>query len=275
MILLDGKNLSKKILENLKREIEESGVKPRLAVINAGKNPASQKFITEKQKKAEEIGISVEVFNFKDNVSFKTLGKEISKLAGDKNIHGIVVQLPLPEHLNSSEILSLIPRDKDPDVLSPITLEKLSVGALEILPPVAGAVKEFFTEYDIDYKHAYTIVLGRGRLVGHPVAIWLKNEGATFAVVDENTKDSRGIIRSGDIIISGIGKSKIIGADVVKEGAVIIDAGTSEEQGKLVGDVDFDAVSPKASFITPVPGGVGPVTVAVLLKNLIILAKNK
>lgn len=275
MVLLDGKNISKKILENLKREIDESGIGPRLAVINVGKNPASQKFIAEKQKRAEEIGVSVEIHNFKDNFSSRKLGREIIKLAEDTSIHGIVVQLPLPKHINSEEILCLIPQEKDPDILSPVSWEKFSVGASEIIPPVAGAIRVFFNEYGIDYKHAYTVVIGRGKLVGRPVASWLKNEGATFVVVDENTKNIEEIIKSGDIVVSGVGKPKIIGADVIKEGAVVIDAGTSEGAGKLVGDVDFDAVSLKASFITPVPGGVGPVTVAMLFKNLIFLAKNK
>ena len=275
MIILDGKNISKKIFENLKREISESGIGPKLAIVNVGKNPASQKFIAEKQKRAEEIGISIEIYNFKEDCSTKDLGEEIFKLKENRDIDGIIIQLPLPKHIDSDEILNLIPKEKDPDVLSFVSFEKFSVGASEILPPVAGAVREFFSEYGIDYKHAYTVVLGRGRLVGRPVAAWLKNEGATFAIVDENTKDSDNIIKSGDIIISGIGKPKIIGADIIKEGAVVIDAGTSESGGKLVGDVDFEEVAPKVSFITPVPGGVGPVTIAMLFSNLFTLAQNK
>lgn len=274
MTLLDGKNLSQKIFENLKKEINESGIGLGLAVINIGENTASQKFIAEKEKKAKELGVGFEILNLKGYSSYSEAEEAINNFVESENIHGIVVQLPLPEHLDTEAILKLIPEEKDPDLLSPISFEKFSIGASEILPPVAGAVREFFSEYGIDYKHGFTIVVGQGRLVGRPVAAWLKNEGATFAVVDENTKNAMDIIKSGDIVISGVGKPNFIGTGSIKDGVVIIDAGASESEGKLVGDVDFDSVASKASFITPVPGGVGPVTVAMLFSNLFFLAKD-
>lgn len=274
MVILDGKKLSQKIFDDLKEMLGDDRARLELAIINVGANPASRKFIAEKQKIAGALGIDVKIYNFKDDVSERVLGKKIFNLARDGDVKGIVVQLPLPRHIDTERILNLIPQEKDPDILSSASWEKFSVGASEIIPPIVGAIRAFFSEYGIDYKHAYTVVVGQGKLVGRPVSLWLKNEGATFAVIDENTKNAEEIIKSGDIVISGIGKPKMIGPDMIKEGAVVIDAGTSESQGKLVGDVDFNLVSEKTSYITPVPGGVGPVTVAMLFSNLIFLAKN-
>jgi methylenetetrahydrofolate dehydrogenase (NADP+)/methenyltetrahydrofolate cyclohydrolase len=274
MILLDGKKLAEKILSELKEEIARLGKKPRLAVVSVGENAASQKFIEQKKKKAEEIGVEVNISYFSAGISESDLKENISRLAADNSVDGLIIQLPLPEKFNMQEILDMIPPEKDLDLLSSASWANFIVGSFSILPPVAGAIKAIFEEYGIDYKHAYTVVVGNGKLVGKPVAAWLKNEGATFAVIDENTENISGVIQSGDIVITGVGKPNLITAEMIKDGAVVIDAGTSESGGKVVGDVDFGSVAPQASYITPVPGGVGPLTVAMLFKNLVALTKK-
>ena len=275
MILLDGKKLSQKILEELKKEI--SGIKRqlRLAVVVVGEDAVVRKFIEQKKKAAEQVGIDIRVYPFEEKITTNELRKRIAEIAHEKKNTGVIIQLPLSAHINTQYILNSVTPEKDVDMLSSRSLGNFIVGKSQIFPPVVGAIKAFFDEYQIDYKNKYIVIAGAGNLVGRPTALWLLNEKATFSVIRSSTQNPREFTEKADIVISGVGKPKFIIADMVKEGVVVIDAGTSESEGKLVGDVDFDSVSKKASFITPVPGGVGPVTVAILLKNLVTLAKTK
>lgn len=249
--------------------------KPRLAVVVVGKDPVVAKFIEQKKKAAESVGIEVRIYPFEEKVTTNELRKRLAEIVHEKKNTGVIVQLPLPAHVNSQYILNAVTPGKDADMLSSRALGNFVTGKSAIFPPVVGAARALFEEYGIDYKNKYIAVVGAGNLVGKPMALWLLNEKTTFSVVRSSTKNPEEFLRRADVIISGIGKPKFITADMVKEGAVIIDAGTSESAGKIAGDVDFDSVSPKASFITPIPGGVGPVTVAVLLKNLVMLTKLK
>ena len=275
MEIFDGKKLAQKILEGLRQETGGLEKKLRLAVVVVGEHPAVKKFIEQKKKTAASVGIDVRIYPFEENITTNELRKRIAEIVHVEKNTGVIIQLPLPPHINAQYILNSVTSEKDVDMLSSRSLGNFAVGKSLILPPVAGAVKAFFDEYVIDYKNKYIVVVGAGNLVGRPVALWLLSEGATFSVVTSTTQNPREFLRSADIIISGVGKPKFITGDMIKEGAVVIDAGTSESEGELVGDVDFQSAAAKASYITPVPGGIGPVTVARLLKNLVTLAKSK
>lgn len=287
MTLLDGKKLAQKILDEVKKEIEGITDKLRLGIVVVGENSAISSFISQKRKAAASIGIDTRVYPFPADVTTNELRKRIAEIVHEKRNGGIIIQLPLPEHINVQYILNSVPPEKDVDVLSSRAIGNFATGRSKIMPPVAGAIKAFFEEYKIDYKNKYIVVSGAGNLVGKPVAFWLLNEKATFSIVRSTTEHPEEFLRRADIIISGIGKPKFITGGMIKDGAIIIDAGTSSEEvgplpqaqhevrPRLLGDVDFESVSPKASYLTPVPGGVGPVTVAILLKNLITLSRIK
>lgn len=275
MILLDGKKLSQKILDEVKYDVEKLGEKLRLGIAVAGKDPIIEKFIEQKKKAAKSVGIDVRVYPFDQAISTNELRKRLAEIVHEEKNTGVIIQLPLPAQISTQYILNSIPPEKDMDVLSSRAIGNFATGRNRIMPPVAGAVKAFFEEYGIDYKNKYVVILGAGNLVGKPVALWLLNEKAMFSVVRSSTENPKEILWQADIIISGIGKPKFITGDMIKADAIVIDAGTSESEGKIVGDVDFESVSQKAAYITPVPGGVGPVTVAVLFKNLVTLAQKQ
>lgn len=275
MVILDGKKLSQKLLEELRRGIATLGQKLRLAVVVVGKDPVVAQFTAQKKKAAESVGIDVRIYPFEEKITTNALRKRLAEIVHEEKNTGVIVQLPLPEYINMRYILDSVKLEKDVDMLAARSLGNLAAGKSPILPPVAGAIKAFFEEYQIDYKNKYMVVVGAGALVGRPVALWLLNEKVTFSVIRSGTQNPEEFLKRADIIISGVGKPKFITGGMIKEGVVVIDAGTSESEGKVVGDVDFDSVSPQASYITPVPGGVGPVTVAMLLKNLVTLAKLK
>ena len=273
MIFLDGKKLSEKILDELKIEI--SGIKKqlRLAVVVVGENVIVRKFIEQKKKTATAVGIDIRIYPFVEKITTDELRQKIADIVHEKKNTGVIIQLPLPGHLNPQYILNSVTPEKDVDVLSARSLGNFVVGRNKILPPVVGAIKEFFEEYKIDYKNKYIVVVGAGNLVGRPVALWLLQEKATFSVLRSSTPNPAEFLRKADIIISGVGKSKFITGDMVKEGVVIIDAGTSESEGQMVGDVDCVSISGKAFYITPVPGGIGPLTVAMLFRNLVTISR--
>ena len=275
MILLDGKKLSGKILLELKEEVTGMGKKLRLAVVVVGENPVVRKFIEQKKKFGESIGIDVRIYPFDEKITTNELRKRMSEIVHEEKNTGVIIQLPLPSQINTQYILNSITPEKDVDVLSSRALGNFVSGKSQIMPPVAGATRALLEEYGIDYKNKNIVIVGAGNLVGKPVALWLLYEKVTFGVVRSNTQNPQEFLKYADILISGVGRPKFITGDMVKKGVVVIDAGTSESEGKLVGDVDFDSVAPKASFITPVPGGVGPVTVAILFKNLFTLAKEQ
>ena len=233
----------------------------------------SSKFVEMKKKFGEGVGIETKVYEFGENVSTTELRKELAEICGDKKNDGVIIQLPLPPQINTQYILDGIPIEKDVDVLSAKAMGKFMTGR-GILPPVVGAVKEILERHNVEVKGKNVVVLGAGKLVGAPVATWLMQQGATVSVLNEFSHDSEFIIHNSDIITSGVGKPGILTAQMVKDGVVIIDAGTSEQSGKLIGDVSPD-VANKASLFTPVPSGVGPITVAMLFKNLFALSLKK
>lgn len=275
MTLLDGKKLTGKIFEEIKGEIQKRAEKLRLAIIVVGKNSVGEKFIREKKKKGEDLGIDVRVYPFDESITTNELRKRIAEIVHEKRNTGVIIQLPLPSHMNQQYILNAIPPEKDVDMLSARAVGNFAVGKSRVSPPVAGAIRTFFNEYAIDYRSKHTVILGAGNLVGKPAALWLTNEKATFSMIEKNFDGAKELLARADIIISGIGSPKYVTGDMVKDGVIVIDAGTSESEGKVSGDVDFDSVSQKASYITPVPGGIGPLTVAMIFKNLVTLVERE
>lgn len=275
MILLDGKKLSQRIFDELGTEVAAMKKKIRLGVVVVGKDPVIEKFVAQKKKAAEEIGIDVRVYPFDAAITTNELRKRIAELVHEPHNTGVIIQLPLPGHINRQYILNAIPPERDVDALSSRGIGSFIVGKSTIMPPVAGAIKALLEEYEIAYQKKHIAILGAGNLVGRPVALWLLQEGVSFSVITEDTDHPEYLLQKADIVISGIGKPHFVKGDMLKDGAVVIDAGTSESSGKLVGDVDPESVAAKASYLTPVPGGVGPVTVAMLLKNLVALAARK
>jgi len=275
MEILDGKKLSQRIISKLKEEVAGMAKPLRLAVVVVGNDPVVQKFITRKRKAAEEIGIDFRVYPFEETVSANELRARVAEIVHEEKNTGVVIQLPLPSHIGKQHILNAVTPEKDVDVLSARAVGNVMVGKNPVISPVAGAVKALLEEYRIEYKGKRIVILGAGALVGKPIALWLLSESAGFSVVNLETPNAPELLKEADIIISGIGKPGFITGEMVKEGVVMVDAGTSESNGKLTGDVDFKTVSKKASFITPVPGGVGPMTVAMLLHNVVELGKRQ
>lgn len=274
MKLLDGKKLSEKILANLKKEVRKSNLKLRLAVVQVGENSVSQIFINQKKKACKLVGVDFKLYHFDKKINPQGLKKEIKKIVRNPANSGIIIQLPLPKKFPPEEFLNLIPEKKDIDVLSEKNLGEFYQGILPILPPTVSGVLGLLKNYKIELKGKNIVVIGAGRLVGFPLAIQLLKEKATLSVLNEFTKDAPSFIKKANILISGVGKPNLIKGKMVKKGVVIIDAGSAMKKGKLVGDVDSKEIYKKASYITPVPGGVGPLTVACLLENLVKLNKR-
>lgn len=273
MKLLDGKKLSEEILENLKKEIKIRKLKLKLAVIQVGENPISHTFIKQKKNACRTAGLDFELFNFSPKIGAPELKSKIEKIAANSVNSGIIIQLPVPKKFITEELLNLIPEEKDTDVLSEKSLGKFYQGTLKILPPTVQGILLLLKNYKISLQGKDIVILGAGRLVGFPLALQLLKERATVSVLNEFSKDTPSFTKKADILISAVGKPNLIKGDMVKNGAIVIDAGNSIEKGRSSGDVDFKSVSKKASFVTPVPGGVGPMTVACLLKNLVKLKK--
>jgi len=266
MKLLEGKKAAEDILKKIKKEAKEKNLK--LAVVLVGGDPASLIFVKEKEKVCKRVGIGFELLKLPSEIGQGDLEKEIKGLAEREDVSGMVVQLPLPEEINAQEILDIIPLGKDADVLSSRSFAEFKAGGSQVVPPVVGAVDHLLKEYKIDLRNRKIVLVGAGKLVGLPLAVWLAQKNIGFSVIDKSTENPELISKQADVIISGIGKPGFIKSEMVKDGAIVIDAGSSLEKGKITGDVDFKNVSEKASFITPVPGGIGPLTVACLLENL-------
>ena len=281
MILIDGKSLATKIRQRLKIEVDElklkTGKVPGLATILVGENPASQVYIRIKHKACEEGGINSIMVNLSADITFEKLSQEIEKLNSDESIHGILLQLPIPKHLNAIETIKKINPSKDVDGLHPINTGKLMIGIKSFIPCTPKGILTMLDEYNIDVKGKNVVLVNRSNLVGKPLIMLLlrRERSATLTVCHSFTKNLSNYTKNADILIVGIGKSKFIKKDMVKDGAVIIDVGTNrDENSKLCGDVDFDDVKYKVHAITPSPGGVGPMTVASLLENTLIAFKN-
>ncbi len=276
--ILDGKELAKKIRKNLKEEVEEikkKGVTPKLAVIMIGNDSASAVYVKNKSKACEKVGIEFEEFLFDENITQEELIEVINKLNNDKSIQGILLQSPIPKHLNINKAVENISPNKDVDGFHPFNVGKLSIGEDTFISCTPYGIIKILEEYNIDIEGKNAVILGRSNIVGKPMIQCLLNKNATVTVCHSRTKNIEEIIKRADILIAAIGKPKFVKENMVKEGAVVIDVGINRlKDGSICGDVDFDNVMKKASYITPVPGGVGPMTIAMLLTNLVKATKN-
>ncbi|EAJ4326788.1 bifunctional methylenetetrahydrofolate dehydrogenase/methenyltetrahydrofolate cyclohydrolase FolD [Campylobacter coli] len=279
MTLLDGKALSAKIKQELKEKnkmLKENGVETCLAVILVGNDPASQTYVNSKAKACEECDIKSLVYRLDENTTQNELLALINTLNHDDSVHGILVQLPLPKHISKDLILESIISSKDVDGFHPINVGYLNLGLESgFLPCTPLGVMKLLKVYDINLEGLDSVVIGASNIVGRPMATMLLNAGCTVSICHIKTKDLSAYTQKADLIIVAAGCVNLLRADMVKEGAIIIDVGINRlENGKIVGDVDFEEVSKQASFITPVPGGVGPMTIAMLLENTVKSAKN-
>ncbi|WP_169974085.1 MULTISPECIES: bifunctional methylenetetrahydrofolate dehydrogenase/methenyltetrahydrofolate cyclohydrolase FolD [unclassified Campylobacter] len=279
MILLDGKAVSAKMKERVKNEavkLKNLGVEPALAVILVGEDKASQTYVASKEKACHACEIKSIMHRLPEQTTQSELLALIDLLNLDDSIDGILVQLPLPKHINTNKILESISPNKDVDGFHAINVGKLASGLDGFVPCTPLGIMEILKEYKIDVKGKNVCVIGRSNIVGKPMANLLLNASATVTVTHSKTKNLKEICLNSDIIVAAIGKPFFLTADMVKDDAIIIDVGINRlEDGRLVGDVDFDSVAPKCSYITPVPGGVGPMTIAMLLANTIKSAKNR
>ncbi len=271
--ILDGKALSAKIKENLAEEIKEKGIKPGLAVIIVGNDPASRVYVNNKKKACEVCGIYSEEHALPESTTEEELLSLIDSLNKRSDIHGILVQLPLPKGIDSEKVLLAIDHRKDVDAFHPVNVGKIMIGDYDFLPCTPAGVMELIHLTGIEVSGKECVVVGRSNIVGKPQAMLLLHENGTVTVCHSRTKNLAEVCRRADILVAAVGKPRFITADMVKDGAVVIDVGMNRVDGKLCGDVDFDEVSKKASAITPVPGGVGPMTIAMLMKNTVRAAQ--
>lgn len=276
--IIDGKELAKKIRKELKKEVielKEKGINPKLAVIMVGDDAGSQVYVRNKSKACEKVGIEFEEFLFEADIEEKVLLDTIEKLNKDDSVHGILVQCPIPKHLNTNKVLRTISPNKDVDGFHPVNVGNLSLGEDAFVSCTPYGIVKMIEEYNIETEGKNAVILGRSNIVGKPMIQCMLEKNATVTVCHSRTKNIEQITKNADILIAAIGKPKFVKEDMVKDGAVVIDVGINRlEDGSIVGDVDFENVSKKASYITPVPGGVGPMTIAMLLSNVVKSAKN-
>ncbi len=276
---IDGKLISATVREELKAECaafkEEHGYAPGLAVVIVGEDPASQVYVRNKKKGCEEVGYYSEVHELPADTAQAELNALVDRLNADDRIHGILVQLPLPKHLDENEVLLRISPAKDVDAFHPYNVGKIMIGDYDFLPCTPAGVMELLKRSNVEVAGKRCVVIGRSNIVGKPMAMLLLHANGTVTVCHSRTRDLAAVCREADILVVAIGRADFVGADMVKPGAVVIDVGMNRRaDGKLTGDVDFDAVEPIASAITPVPGGVGPMTITMLLKNTLTAARK-
>lgn len=277
--ILSGKVVSTRVKEELKKEVEElngKGKRTGLAVVLVGEDPASKVYVRNKEKACEEIGIYSEMHKLPEETTEEEILSLIDKLNKDDNIDGILVQLPLPKHLDDKVIINNIRADKDVDAFHPVNVGKIMIGDYDFLPCTPAGIMELIYESGVEVDGKECVVIGRSNIVGKPMSMLLLRENGTVTTCHSHTKDLPEVTRRADILVAAVGIAKFVKADMVKPGAVVIDVGMNrDENGKLCGDVDFDAVEPVAGAITPVPGGVGPMTIAMLMRNTVTASKNK
>lgn len=273
-MILDGNALAEKILKELKLKTIHDGQPLQLAAIVIGEDEGIKKFVRLKKKMAEFAGLVFSSYEFSGQASQEEVLKTIKYLNNDSDVHGIFVELPILAQFDQDSILNAVTPSKDADVLSETMQKRFYSNTSPILPPAVGALKLALTEGAVSVKDKSVAVVGHGFLVGKPIAHWLTQEGARVSIVDVDTKKPEVIIRTADIVVAGAGKPGLITADMIKDQAAVIDFGYSLRKGKAVGDVAFDEVAKKASFITPVPGGVGPLVIAAVLQNVILLSEK-
>lgn len=269
--IIDGKQISLDIKNELKEKVakyKEQGIEITLAVVKVGNDPASAVYVRNKEKACEYVGINSKTLALPEETTEEELLNVVKELNEDKNVDGILVQLPLPKHIDESKVLLTIDSTKDVDGFHPVNVGKMVIGEDTFLPCTPAGIIEMIKRTDIDIEGKECVVIGRSNIVGKPMAMLMLKENATVTIAHSRTKDLKEVTKRADIIVAAIGKAKFVTADYVKEGAVVIDVGMDrDENGKLCGDVDFESVSKVASAITPVPGGVGPMTVTMLLVN--------
>ena len=269
--IIDGKQISLDIKNELKEKVakyKEQGIEITLAVVKVGNDPASAVYVRNKEKACEYVGINSKTLALPEETTEEELLNVVKELNEDKNVNGILVQLPLPKHIDESKVLLTIDSTKDVDGFHPVNVGKMVIGEDTFLPCTPAGIIEMIKRTDIDIEGKECVVIGRSNIVGKPMAMLMLKENATVIIAHSRTKDLKEVTKRADIIVAAIGKAKFVTADYVKEGAVVIDVGMDrDENGKLCGDVDFESVSKVASAITPVPGGVGPMTVTMLLVN--------
>jgi len=290
MQILDGTATSASIKKQLKHEVDElklqGGKTPHLAVIMVGNNPASEAYVGAKVRTCEELGFNSTLLHFDPSISEEYLLDQVNKLNDDDSVDGILVQLPLPDHISPTVVINNIDPDKDVDGFHPITQGKMVLGQPSFLPATPYGILLMLEHYGIDVTGMNCVVVGRSNIVGTPMTLLLsrnaKPGNATVTLCHSKTKNLKEFCKSADLIVAAIGRPKFITADMVKEGAIVIDVGinriddpTRKSGTRLVGDVDYDNVAPKCSYITPVPKGVGPMTICGLMKNTLTAAKNK
>ncbi len=274
MITIDGRKIKEEMLEEIKMEVAKLSFSPIFCDILVGEDKVSAMYVRIKEKAAQSVGIKFEKALFDEDISTQKLIDEINKLNKIPNMCGIIVQLPLPEKIDKEKVLNAIKPELDVDCLGSINSQKFYHNENGMVFPTASACLKLLDSIPVLMTDKKIVILGQGRLVGKPVTHLLRNRNLNVTAINSSTSNQEELLKNADVIISAIGKGNYIKGHMVKEGVIIIDAGTSEEDGGVVGDVSFDSVLEKASYITPCPGGVGPVTVAMLLKNVLEVAKG-
>lgn len=277
MALIDGKAVSLQVKQQVKQECDKlktKGVTPGLAVIIVGDDPASQVYVRNKEKACEECGFYSVKYALDADTTQSELNALIDKLNKDEKINGILCQLPLPKHLDDKEVINRIDPIKDVDAFHPVNVGAIMIGDYNFLPCTPAGVMELIHSTGVDVSGKKAVVIGRSNIVGKPMAMLLLHENATVEITHSKTLDLKSITKEADILVAAIGRAKFVTADMVKNGAIVIDVGMNrDENAKLCGDVDFENVKDKCSFITPVPGGVGPMTISMLMRNTLTAAK--
>lgn len=276
--IIDGKIISATVKERVKdgvKKLKDNGITVGLAVIIVGSDPASQVYVANKKKACQSLGIISEEYALPENTSQQELLDLINKLNNKKSINGILCQLPLPAHLDEKLIINSISPEKDVDAFHPANVGKIMIGDYDFVPCTPAGVMEMLTYHNIDISGKNCVVIGRSNIVGKPMGMLLLHKNGTVTICHSRTKNLKEVCKEADILVASVGKAGFVTADMVKEGAVVIDVGINRVDGKLYGDVDFDNVKEKASAITPVPGGVGPMTIAMLMQNTLTAAKKQ
>ncbi len=277
--IIDGKKISADIRGEIAAEVAEmkkNGKTPGLAVIIVGENPASKVYVRNKGKGCAEVGMYSEIIEMEEETSEKTLIAKIEELNARADIHGILVQLPLPKHINERAVIEAIDPGKDVDAFAPVNVGNMMLGTADFLPCTPAGIMELLARSGVSVVGKECVVVGRSNIVGKPIAQLLLAANGTVTVCHSRTQDLAAVTRRADILVVAIGKADFITGDMVKDGVVVIDVGMNRKaDGKLTGDVDFASVAPKASYITPVPGGVGPMTITMLLKNTLTAARKQ
>lgn len=277
--IIDGKSIAKKIRGQIAVEVAElkkkTGIIPKLCVVLVGEDSASQVYVRNKEKACAEAGMISDTRRVPSSIEQKELNDLIKSLNNDPSVHGVLVQLPLPKHLNPKEALEEISAEKDVDGLHPLNMGKLLKGEDPLFVSCTPqGIIELILSTGTDIKGKEAVVVGRSNIVGKPIALLLLQRHATVTICHSRTRDLGEVVKRADILVAAVGSPRIVHGDMVKKGSIVIDVGTNRVEGKLVGDVDFEAAKDRAAYVTPVPGGVGPMTIAMLIKNTLIAAKN-